>query len=525
MNTPRPIRLPLLAALAGLCLAPTVARSQTDLPTGFADSLVVAGLDTPTAFDFVPGSTHAQWRLLFVEQKTARIRMLANGALSTTDPVLTVPNVQTGGGEQGLLGIALDPQFPARPYVYIHADDNQAPRIRISRFTLSGDLAFAAGGQMTADPASRFDLVTNIPDNADNHNGGTVRFGPDGYLYVSLGEDANPCAAQDTTSLRGVILRLRTDGLPAGPGRALRSQIVPATNPYATHPDSNARLVWTMGLRNPFRFQIDPNTGALLVGDVGQDTWEEMNYVTGGGRNGGWPFREGYDAYGSCTGRSSANLLEPIAVMGHNEAFSVMSAGVYRPAGGPYDWPVEYHGDLLYSDYYGGMLRRMKWTGSQWTAAAPVAGQPSSQDWAIGFGAVTDYRVGPDGGLWYCRQWGSPVGGEGEIRRILNTNAPPDTGAPPPSGPRLSMRAWPQPARTTVNLDYTLPGPRRLRLTVHDMSGRLVRLLAEGLVGSGTHQTTWDGHDEQGRRAPPGVYWARLDAGLESRSVRIALVP
>ena len=100
--------------------------------------------------------------------------------------------------------------------------------------------------------------MNDIPDNADNHNGGTVRFGTDGMLYVSLGEDAFPSAAQDTSTLRGVILRLDVSRLPDGPGSAARALVTPPGNPFGSTGGLNARLLWEYGLRNPFRLQVDP---------------------------------------------------------------------------------------------------------------------------------------------------------------------------------------------------------------------------------------------------------------------------
>ncbi len=519
-----------LAALASLpwillIAAAPPARGQTTLPTGFGDSLVVKQLDIPAAFDFVPGSTASKWRLLLVEQKSARVRLVVNGAMSATDPVLTVPNVRTTGGEQGLLGVAVDPQFPARPYLYVHADDDRSANIRISRFTLTGDLLFLTDGHLSASAASRMDLVTNIPDAAENHNGGTVRFGPDGLLYVSIGDDASGCAAQDTVSLRGVILRLRTDALPSGAGTALRSQIVPAGNPYAAYPDSNQRLVWALGLRNPFRFQVDPPTGRLVIADVGNNQWEEIDIASAGGTNFGWPFREGFVNFGSCP-RSSTGIVDPIVVMGHPAALSIMSAGIYRPvAGAPLSWPAEYDGDLFYSDYYGGMLRRLHFDGASWVPA-PAPGQPGANDWGWGFDAVTDYRIGPDGGLWYLRQGGNPDDGSGEIRRIVWTDAPPDTSPPPPARPGVALTAWPVPMRTTLTLGWTMPLPGRVTLAVFDTRGRLVRrLVAAGVMASGSHTATWDGLDTDGRRVPAGLYWARLEVGDDRRTVRLPLAP
>src|SRR5207249_3115777 len=125
------------------------------------------------------------------------------------------------------------------------------------------------------------------------HNGGTVRFGPDGRLYASLGEDTNPCAAQDTSSNYGEIVRLDVSRLPAGPGSAPLSLVAPPGNPFATVGGARSRLIWSFGLRNPFRFQVDTQTGDLLIGDVGESLREEVDLADRGGIDFGWPIEEG----------------------------------------------------------------------------------------------------------------------------------------------------------------------------------------------------------------------------------------
>src|SRR6185436_11356626 len=116
-----------------------------------------------------------------------------------------------------------------------------------------GDLTNASDGSLTIDPTTRYDILTDIPDNAFNHNGGTVRFGPDGKLYISIGDDASSCQPQNLTILAGKILRLDISALPAGGGGPpAKSLITPADNPYVGNANANAKLVGYWGLRNPF---------------------------------------------------------------------------------------------------------------------------------------------------------------------------------------------------------------------------------------------------------------------------------
>jgi glucose/arabinose dehydrogenase len=450
--------------------------------------------------------------------------------------VMTVPGVASGG-EKGLLGVALDPGFPARPYLYVHCDDASGTRIRVSRFTLTGDLAGAATGELTADPGSRFDLVADVPDNAGNHNGGTVRFGPDGMLYASFGEDADPCGAQDLTQLKGVILRLDVSRMPAGPGSAPRAMITPADNPFVAQPDSNARLVAAYGLRNPFRFQVDPLRAWLVIGDVGQNAVEELDLlrisgpaVVGSaplGADFGWPWFEGNAAYGTCPGGSSAGMTPPIATYDHGSqgGLAIMSAGAYHAVpGAAANWPAEYEGDLFFSDYYnGGLLRRLEQGTSGWSVAAAVPGQPSASNWGSGFTQVSDWRVGPDGSLWYVRQSVGYQPGTGSVRRIVYTAAPPPP--PPPVLAVLAFATRPEPAVGAVTLDLELSAPAPARLRIYDVRGRLVRtLLDRPGFAAGPQSILWDGADEHGERAPAGLYFARLEVAGIRRSRTITLL-
>lgn len=407
----------MLAAVLVFFSSPS-SRAGT-VPTGFVDQPIVTGLSQPSAFAFLPDG-----RILFTEQKTRRIRMIVNGGISTTDPITTIADVNTAGNEQGLLGIAIDPGWPSRPYVYVYFDRTPGSVIYLAMFTASGDLTDSASHNLAL--GSRYNIITDIPDNADNHNGGTIRFGPDGMLYASLGEDADPCAAQDSTTFKGVILRLSVDSLPGGgSGPASKSALIAPGNPFPG-PDANARLVWAYGLRNPFRFNIDRVTGNLYIADVGQGLWEEVSECAGG-ENFGWPFREGPASrvIAGCNepgGFGNGSFVSPIAYYNRSGfTASIISAGLYRPVSGPnfYNFPPEYDGDFFFIDYYQGFLRRIKKTGGIWGGAPDVPGQPDTANWGVGFVAGSDFQVGPDGGLYYLVQFVNFVPNSGQLRRIL----------------------------------------------------------------------------------------------------------
>src|SRR3977135_9654 len=222
------------------------------LPTGFTESMIAHGLSGPTAMDFAPDGR------LFVCQQGGQLRVIKNGSLLSTPFVsLTVDS----SGERGLLGVAFDPNFATNSFVYVYyTATTPATHNRVSRFTASGvnpDVA-AAGSEVAI-------LDLNNLSGATNHNGGAIHFGPDGKLYIAVGENANSANSQSIGNLLGKMLRINSDGT------------IPADNPttfpgIAGSPSGNNRAIWSVGLRHPFTFTLQPGSGRLFINDVGQST-------------------------------------------------------------------------------------------------------------------------------------------------------------------------------------------------------------------------------------------------------------
>ncbi len=246
-----------------LTIAATAGRAAT-LPTGFTEALVASGLNNPTAMQFAPDGR------LFVCEQGGRLRVIKNGALLST-PFLTV--TVSSSGERGLLGVAFDPNFAVNQYVYVYyTATSPAVHNRVSRFTASGDVA-AVGSEVAL-------LDLDNLSSATNHNGGALNFGPDGKLYISVGENANSANAQTLSNLLGKILRLNADGT------------LPTDNPFYASATGQNRAIWALGLRNPFTFAFSPSGSSMFVNDVGQSAFEEINDGAPGA-NYGWPDTEG----------------------------------------------------------------------------------------------------------------------------------------------------------------------------------------------------------------------------------------
>ena len=514
-----PPRQRIASVVAGLLLGFTPAYGAVLVPGGFVNDTLVTGLDSPTSMAFLPDG-----RLLVTEQRTGHVRLIVNGHIAATDPVLAIPDVNATGYERGLQGVAVDPGWPARPYVYF-SYTRDGGTCRIVRYRASGDLADSTGESLAL--GDSLVLIDDIPDQATVHNVGCLRFGPGDHLFVGTGDDFDPCMSADSTSLLGAILRLDVSRLPEGPGGQVpRGLIMPAQNPLSTA-DSNARLVWAYGFRNPWRFGIDAATGAIYAADVGNDAYEELNEVLPGDFL-GWPFREGPLVVqpGGCfeRGGPGANVYkDPMVSYAHVAKLTAMSsAGMYRPVpGASSNWPPSYYGftygDVFYGEYFSGFLRRRKKVSGVWITPPAVFGQPNSEDWATGLISGVEFLVGPDGSLWWLAQFDSTLGGvTGSLQRIRYVGLAvgvEDSGREGRADGALV--AAPNPFRSATRVSFRLPARERVTLAVLDLAGRRVRRLLEGEAPAGESTIEWDGRDDRGARAAPGLYVVHLRRARE----------
>ena len=273
----------IISVLCGTLWSP-VMKAQV-YPAGFAQQGVGGGLAVQTATAFAPDGR------IFVAEQTGRIRIIKNGATVAT-PFATLAVDATG--ERGLLGIAVDPDFLTNKFIYVYhtvpAAGGAAPYNRVIKLNATNDVVSGA-------PVVLLNLE---PLGANIHNAGAMHFGTDKKLYIAVGENAKPSTAQDLTNYGGKLLRINTDGSAA------------AGNPFISNTNEKAKRVWALGLRNPFTFAIDKETGKIFVNDVGQALWEEINDATVGGRNFGWPSTEG-----KFTQASFPNFTNPVYAYGH----------------------------------------------------------------------------------------------------------------------------------------------------------------------------------------------------------------
>lgn len=366
---------------------------------------VAGGLAWPVWVAAPPGDAQR----LFIVQQGGLVRILKDGALLPAPfldlGALVTPGLDQGS-EQGLLGLAFDPQYAANGRFYVDYTD-AAGRTVIARYTV------AAGDPDRADPASATPLLT-IDQPFANHNGGTVAFSPrDGYLYVGMGDGGSAGdpgnRAQDTGTLLGKLLRLDVSG--AG-------YAIPPDNPFAA-PGGARDEIWASGLRNPYRFSFDPLGGDLYIGDVGQDDWEEIDWQAGnapGGRNYGWRRMEGTHCYDPLSGCNDGSLVLPVYEYSHAAGCSVTGGAVYRGAALP-----ALQGTYFFSDYCTARLRSFKMAGGviadfqEW----PLSVVPGTGVATVGAIAA----IAPDGvgELYIVDRTGTQ---EGEIWKIVPEGTP-----------------------------------------------------------------------------------------------------
>ena len=305
---------------------------------------IVAGVTNPTD---IQNAADGSGRLFLVQQNGV-VRIFRDGAL-LAQPFLDIRSKTTGTGERGLLGLAFPPEFAQNQRFYVNYTD------------LKGDTVIAlyrvSANPDTADAASETVLL-HIPQPFENHNGGQVKFGPDGYLYIGMGDGGSggdPMGnGQNLGSLLGKMLRVDVESQPG-------SVKVPPTNPFVNRPGAKPEI-WAYGLRNPWRFSFDRPTGNLWIADVGQENYEEIDFQPGastGGENYGWNRTEGLHCY--VPGCSLTGITLPVAEYSHSLGCSVTGGFVYRGNASP-----GLRSLYLYADYCSGRIWALERRGSVW---------------------------------------------------------------------------------------------------------------------------------------------------------------
>ena len=423
---------------------------------------------------------------IFVIEQNGIIKVFPNTASATdTKTFLNISDRVASGGEMGLLGLAFHPDYEINGYFYLNYTANNPRRTIISRFQVTSNLD-------SADKNSEFEvLVFNQP--YANHNGGWIGFGPvDGYLYIATGDGGSggdpQNYGQSINTLLGKILRIDVDG---GTPYA-----IPPTNPFIDSSGTVRKEIYAWGLRNPWRCSHDPVTGWLWVGDVGQNSWEEVDVVENG-KNYGWRCYEGTHVYNF----SGCNLpdslyIDPVWEYSHSEGYSITGGYVYRGAGVP-----SLQGKYIYGDYATKKLWALTYDGINpannehiLTVPGPISsfGVDESQELYITSFNGSIYRFTPKITL---------IGGE-----VIS------------AGYNLGQN-YPNPFNPTTAINYQIGNDSFVNLKIYNALGEEVAELVSEFQKGGSYKVTFDASE-----LPSGIYLYQLTAENHRESKKMLFI-
>lgn len=345
--------------------------TPTPIPTDFKLSLqqIASGLNSPVYVTSPPGDAR-----LFVVEQSGRIRIFQSGQLLAT-PFLDITSKVLSGGERGLLSVAFHPQYATNGFFYVYFT-GAGGELRIERYSVSANANLANGASAK--------LILAVPHARTNHNGGLAMFGPDGMLYLGLGDGGGAgdpdLNGQNRNTLLGALLRVDVN---SGDPYA-----IPSGNPFAGRADARPEI-WALGLRNPWRFSFDRSAGLLYVADVGQNLWEEVNVVSSSlaGVNYGWNIMEASSCFDASTCNKSGLEL-PVLEYGHGDGSCSITGGfAYRGSALP-----EIAGHYFYADYCVGTVKSFLYQSGAAT---------DKRSWDLGsVGSITSFGEDASGELY-----------------------------------------------------------------------------------------------------------------------------
>jgi glucose/arabinose dehydrogenase len=409
------LRVPLLLGI--LSIAFIVYAQPPQAPTSAPDPTQYRFVEVATGFSKPLDLVNAGDSRLFIVEQDGRIKVFKNG--TTTEFLNVTSLVSRNGSERGLLGLAFHPGYAQNGYFFINYTNTQGNTV-IARYKVSQN-------PDVADPSSAAPVLA-VTQPYENHNGGDLVFGPDGYLYIGLGDGGSSGdpqnRAQNPQVLLGKMLRINVNQLP---------YTVPANNPFV---GNSAYLpeIWALGLRNPWRYSFDRATGDLYIADVGQNTWEEVNFQAAGsgGQNYGWNIYEGKHNYKS---GQIAGAVFPFAEYDHNQGCSITGGYVYRGASIP-----GLQGVYLYGDFCTGMI---------WSAFRDGAGA-----WQNALFKDTSYSISSFGedvtGELYLLDYNGKLVKFEQTTPPTSTPLPPTNTAIPPTHTTVPTNTPPPPTNTLI---------------------------------------------------------------------------
>jgi glucose/arabinose dehydrogenase len=466
------MRLALAAALA----LTSAAHAQT---VGVEDAFPGLTFQSPVGLETAPGQPDR----VYILEKNGRVQTtLLGGAGANT--FLDLRDRVDSQGEGGLLGLAFHPDYAENGRLFASytapvTNPQVGTRVLVSRVSEFVTVCLTASGSECFAEADSERVLLEVDQPRDNHNGGMIAFGPDGLLYVALGDGGGGGDefenGQDPTTLLGALLRIGVDDVPEGEPYA-----IPEDNPFALTDGPERDEIYAYGFRNPWKFSFDAETGALWLGDVGQSAYEEVNVVEVGG-NYGWNEVEGPACYPAGSSCDPDRFDAPVYSYAHGSGtgFSITGGFVYRGSAIP-----DLVGRYLYADYL---------TGRVWALDA-AGGEPQStllvERYDGSSARVSALERGPDGEPYVVAY------NAGRVFRLVSLTS--SAGETPSARPSLVL-AGPNPFRSQTAVEVAGRG-RPVRVAVYDALGREVAVLHDGPAADSLRLTLG------GRGLAPGVY-------------------
>ncbi|HEY8505947.1 MAG TPA: PQQ-dependent sugar dehydrogenase, partial [Gemmataceae bacterium] len=392
-----------------------------DLPDGFAQQVVAAGLTGATGMAVAPDGR------VFVCEQTGALRVVKGGRL-LPEPFLKLE--VDSYWERGLIGVALDPDFAKNGYVYVcYVAAEPHPHHRVSRFTAAGDKAVPGSEVLLLRGDDQTKLGGSVPA---GHQGGGMHFGPDGKLYVAVGEQTAGAPAQRLDTFQGKLLRINPDGS------------IPEDNPFFRKAKGKYRAIWALGLRNPFGFAFQPGTGRMLINDVGGSRWEEINEGAPGA-NYGWPASEGPT--------TRPGHRSPLYAYGEGNKKSIAGGVFYDPP--RRQFPEKYLGKYFFAEYMQG-----------WVGVLDPDGGKLVEKFATGLPGPVALALAADGSLYVLNRdaWVKDDAfrpGTGTLHRVFYVQGSGRPGPVVTTPPRDATTV--AGGEATFRVEATGPGPLRYR--------------------------------------------------------------
>lgn len=421
---------------------------------------------------------------VFVVEKNGIIKVLPND--STTSDVrvfLNVTNKIITGSERGLLGLAFHPNYASNGYFFVNYTRSGDGATVVSRFTRSST------DPNKADSLSEFIFLT-ITQPFSNHNGGIVFFGLDGYLHIGMGDGGSGGdpgnRAQNLNELLGKVLRINVDSASGG-----NNYSIPPTNPFAA--GGGRPEIFTIGMRNPWRISVDPVTGIIWCGDVGQDAWEEVDILEVG-KNYGWRCYEGNHAFNTSGCGPITDYTFPVKEYANaGSDISITGGFVYRGQRRP-----ELTGRYIYADYGSRKTYKLKIESGVVTEDSLIMTGPSSI-YSFGIDQQNELYVCCANNIVYRFNRSDLVGVGNNTAQI-------------PSGFSLEQN-YPNPFNPSTSIKYSVPEISKVKLSIYDVSGKEVNTIVNTVQLPGEYSILWRGKDARGNNVSSGVYFYNLTAG------------